>query len=139
MKQYLAVIDTNVLVSALLASLKEKDTAPLRILSYVLDAVIKPVFNNEILEEYRDVLNRPKFNFSKESVNKVIRAVETLGIYSDRVSSDEICKDPKDVVFYEVSLSTDDTYLVTGNIKDFPAKPFVVTPALMLEIIDQVH
>lgn len=35
-------------------------------------------------------------------------------------------------VFYEVALSVDDSYLVTGNTKHFPKKPFVVTPAEML-------
>ena len=38
-------------------------------------------------------------------------------------------------VFYEVALSVDDSYLVTGNTKHFPKKPFVVTPAEMLQII----
>ena len=43
---------------------------------------------------------------------------------------------PKDVVFYEVTLSKEDAYLVTGNIKHFPQKPFVVTPAEMIAIIE---
>ena len=30
---------------------------------------------------------------------------------------------------------TADAYLVTGNIKHFPAKPYVVTPRQMLDII----
>ena len=40
-------------------------------------------------------------------------------------------------VFYEVALSVDDSYLVTGNTKHFPKKPFVVTPAEMLQIIHE--
>ena len=47
--------------------------------------------------------------------------------------------DPKDVIFYEVTLDarqSDEAYLVTGNIKDFPKKPFVVTPREMLDIIE---
>jgi len=39
--------------------------------------------------------------------------------------------DPKDKVFYEIVMEkrkTEDAYLVTGNIKHFPAKPFIVTP-----------
>jgi hypothetical protein len=38
-------------------------------------------------------------------------------------------------VFFEVALSKDDAYLVTGNTKHFPKKPIVVTPAEMLEIL----
>ena len=46
--------------------------------------------------------------------------------------------DPKDSVFYEVAMEErkeEDAYLVTGNIKHFPEKPFIVTPRQMLDII----
>ena len=33
-------------------------------------------------------------------------------------------------------MSKDDAYLVTGNIKHFPDKPFVVTPREMIEILE---
>lgn len=39
------------------------------------------------------------------------------------------------IVFYEVALSHEDAFLVTGNIKHYPVTPIVVTPAEMLEII----
>ena len=44
--------------------------------------------------------------------------------------------DPKDIVFYEVAMSKEDAYLVTGNTKHFPKKPIVVTPSEMLEIME---
>ena len=46
--------------------------------------------------------------------------------------------DPKDRVFYEVVMEErkeQDAYLVTGNIKHFPAEPYIVTPRQMLDII----
>lgn len=135
MKHYYAVIDTNVLVSALLAALKDKESSPLNILHSVLDGVIIPVFNDEIITEYREVLHRPKFHFPEESIEQVLKAIRTFGIHSDRITSEDICNDPKDIVFYEVTLSVDNAYLITGNIKHFPVKPFVVTPAQMIEII----
>ena len=42
-----------------------------------------------------------------------------------------------DVIFYEVSLSVDDSYLVAGNLKHYPIKPFVVTPAQMVAILKE--
>ncbi|MCQ2072302.1 MAG: PIN domain-containing protein [Bacteroidaceae bacterium] len=42
--------------------------------------------------------------------------------------------DPKDIVFYEVALSKEGSFLVTGNIKHFPKDPIVVTPAEFLDI-----
>ena len=46
--------------------------------------------------------------------------------------------DSKDSVFYEVVMEKrkeEYAYLVTGNIKHFPEKPFIATPRQMLDII----
>ena len=55
------------------------------------------------------------------------------------VQVEEVIPDPKDVVYYEVVMEGrkehDDAYLVTGNIKHFPIKSFVVTPKEMLDIM----
>ena len=135
MKIY-AVIDTNVIVSALLS--RHHDSATVKILDYIYDRVIVPVYNNEIIEEYAAVLRRPKFNFSEETVFAVIEAIREGGIDSKRIGSNEQLPDPKDVVFYEVALANEDSFLVTGNIKHFPKKPFVVSPAEMLQIIQEM-
>ena len=50
--KFYAVIDTNVIVSALLA--KHTDPAPVQVIDQVLDGVIVPMFNDEILSEYKD-------------------------------------------------------------------------------------
>lgn len=101
----------------------------------ILDGAIVPIFNDEIIDEYREVLHSPKFQFPEEATEQVLNAIRTLGVHSDRITSEDICNDPKDVVFYEVTLSVDEAYLITGNIKHFPIKPFVVTPAQMIEIL----
>ena len=44
-----------------------------------------------------------------------------------------------DAIFYEGVMEareTTDAYLVTGNIKHFPVKPYVETPKEMLDIIN---
>ena len=60
------------------------------------------------------------------------------GIESGRVTSSDEVIDPKDVVFYEVAMSKDNSYLVTGNTKHFPAVRRVVTPNEMLEILNSL-
>ncbi len=136
MKIY-AVIDTNVIVSALLSH--HHDSATVKILDYIYDRVIVPVYNNEIIEEYEAVLRRPKFNFSEGTVCAVVEAIREGGIDSKRIGSNELLPDPKDIVFYEVALANEDSFLVTGNTKHFPKKPFVVTPAEMLQIIQEMN
>ena len=53
--------------------------------------------------------------------------------------TDGVFPDPKDLVFYEVALSKEDSFLVTGNLKHFPKKPFVVSPAEMIQIIHEMQ
>ena len=131
--KFYAVIDTNVIVSALLA--KHPDSAPVQVIEQVFDRVIVPMFNDEILSEYKEVLKRPKFLFAEDSVYDMLGAIIEAGVASERAESVEVFPDPKDVVFYEVAISRNDSYLITGNIKHFPAKSKVVTPSQMIAII----
>ena len=38
-------------------------------------------------------------------------------------------------VVYEVSLSHEDSFLVTGNLKHYPTSPRVITPAAFVDLI----
>ncbi|MBO4316018.1 MAG: putative toxin-antitoxin system toxin component, PIN family [Prevotella sp.] len=131
-----AVIDTNVLVSALFTN--NIEAATVKVLEAMLHGRIIPLYNEEIFDEYEDVLNRSKFHFSKALVDQYLEIIYERGILCERVLSSEYFPDPKDVVFYEVALSKDDSYLVTGNIKHFPKSPIVVTPAEMMQILERV-
>ncbi len=97
------------------------------------------MLSDEIIAEYRDVLHRQKFKFNPKAVKVFIEGIIDRGIFVDVGSVDEISPDPKDIVFYEVSMEgrkeNDETYLVTGNLKHFPVKSFIVTPKEMLEIV----
>lgn len=127
-----AVFDTNVIVSALLTRHPDSPTATL--LNMVMDGIITPVFNDEILKEYKEVLGRKKFGFTSNQVYSVISALAT-GINMKRVHSGLNFPDPDDAVFYEVALSKEDSYLITGNIRHFPRVCKVVSPTEMLDII----
>ena len=129
-----AIIDTNVLVSALLPS--QGITNPAVILGEIMRGRIIPVYNDEIISEYVEVLSREKFHFRQTSIKTVVNHIKRIGLKVVRTKSwEEVFPDLKDVVFYEVTLSKDDAYLVTGNTKHFPKKPFVVTPAEMVAIL----
>ena len=53
--KYFAVIDTNVLVSAML----KHQSVPGNILDMVFSGIITPVLNYDIESEYRDVISSP--------------------------------------------------------------------------------
>ena len=129
-----AVIDTNVLVSALLTS--KSDAATVLVLEALMKGQIIPLYNDEIISEYEIVLNRPTFHFSVEKVARYINAIKEKGVLASRVMSDFEYPDPDDAVFYEIALSKEDAYIVTGNLKHFPQTPIVVTPAEIMDILN---
>ena len=100
-----AVIDTNVLVSALLTS--KSDAATVQVLDAVMNGHIIPLYNEEIISEYEIVLNRPTFSFPEDMVCYYINAIKEKGILATRILSDE----------------------------HFPNTPTVVTPAQLLDIL----
>lgn len=111
---------------------------PTKVLKAVIDNKLIPLYNDEIIEEYKEVLSRKKFPFSEDLIDSVIQTILTDGLYVDRTSAiEELFPDPKDIVFYEVSLSKEGSFLVTGNLKHFPQKSFVVTPAEMVELLEK--
>lgn len=130
-----AVIDTNVLVSAAFAA--HLDSATVIVWNKITDGSIIPLYNAEIIDEYWSVLNRPKFHFTTELVDAFLDVILYKGLSLERTKTSELFTDPKDVVFYEVALSKEGSYLVTGNTKHFPKTPIVVTPAELLQILLQ--
>ncbi|MBQ3426733.1 MAG: putative toxin-antitoxin system toxin component, PIN family [Clostridia bacterium] len=134
MKHYYAVIDTNVLVSAML----KWNSVPGNIMEFAFSGTIIPVINDEIIAEYINVLSRPKFHLTGEIIEDVVGTIKNMGIYVDEEHIDIDLTDAKDRVFYEVVMEERkeaDAYLVTGNIKHFPTEPYIVTPRQMLDII----
>jgi len=133
--KYFAVIDTNVIVSALLS----ESSYPRLILTKVFSNQIVPLVNEQILFEYQDVLNRAKFNFNKEHLMLFFNKLYQVAIDLDKNVTLEQFTDYDDRVFYQILLNArniTDSYLITGNIKHFPGDPFVVTPKQMIEMID---
>lgn len=132
--KYYVVIDTNVLVSAVLKS----HSVPGSIVELAFDGPIIPILNEAIEKEYREVLSRPKFHLPEDLIEGIMSTFHKRAIYVDAEHLDIELPDPKDLVFYEVVMEErkeEEAYLVTGNIRHFPNRPFIVTPREMLDII----
>lgn len=134
--EYYAVIDTNVLLSALLS--KKEDSAAVRVLDAVFEGKIIPLYHQDILMEYNEVLHREKFHLCEKVIRTVIDAVRQYGVEVFPQPTGEVLIDMDDLVFYEVAMEKrdDDAYLVTGNQKHYPFRDFIITPAEMMAIIE---
>ena len=128
-----AVIDTNVLVSALWT--KNPNSPTRRILIALLQGQFIPLHNNEIIAEYSEVLRRHEFKFDPEQVSGIIESIRDEGLDTAHAQASETFPDPDDRVFYEVALAEPDSRLVTGDLKHYPISPIVVTPAQFCELL----
>ena len=135
--RYYAVFDTNVFVSALLT--KRPDSATAKVVDAIATGEIVPLYSREILDEYNDVLHRGKFAFSEERIFAVLRVIKSFGIEVSPSFTGEPLPDMDDIIFYDVVMEKreDDAYLITGNIKHFPARRYIVTPAEMVELLEK--
>lgn len=116
------VLDTNVLVSALLSA----SGPAARILELVLAGELMVAYEDRILAEYRQVLARPRFGFDPQDVEEILSALETTGLATLVQPSPAVLNDPTDQAFLEVALTLG-VPLVTGNLRHFPAS--VCAPA----------
>ena len=123
----LVVIDTNILVSALWS----RTGAPAKVVSMILSGEMVPCYDYRILCEYREVLQRPKFGFSKGEINSLLEWFESNGRSVLAEPLDEVFIDETDKKFYEVAKFCG-AVLVTGNLKHFPEDSLVMSSAEFL-------
>ena len=130
-----AVIDTNVFISALIT--KNSEASTVKVLEAVLKGDIVPLYHEDIIAEYDEVLHRAKFKIDDVTIQLLLDAVVKYGVEVFPQPTGEILVDMDDLIFYEVAMEkrNDDAYLVTGNQKHYPIKDFIVTPTEMIEIL----
>ncbi|MBQ9206296.1 MAG: putative toxin-antitoxin system toxin component, PIN family [Treponema sp.] len=118
----LVVVDTNILVSALWS----KNGAPAQIVAKVLQGELIPCYDWRIMDEYRAVLQRPKFKFRPDEINSLLDWFKAIGksVIVPEIKID--FTDEADKKFYEVAKFCN-AKLITGNLKHFPEENFIMS------------
>jgi len=135
----LIVLDTNVLVSALLSPFG----TPARVLDQVLSNVVQLAFDDRILAEYSEVLKRPRFGFPANDIQALLNHIQLNGRQIAAAPA-RLRKfpDPGDLPFAEVALSAPADVLVTGNVSHFRSLEWrgipVLTPAEFMDGLEQL-
>lgn len=136
-KKYIRVIlDTNVLVSALLFRGELSAFVPL----WKRGAFI-PVFSKETFAEFRSVLAYPKFRLTKDEIDRIIQ--EEVLPYFEVVACTQhvcgVCKDPHDDKFLSCAAAAHADFIVTGDQAFYQMKKFktvnIVSPAAFLKML----
>ncbi|HME45296.1 MAG TPA: putative toxin-antitoxin system toxin component, PIN family [Syntrophorhabdales bacterium] len=132
------VLDTNVLLSALI--LKGKLS---RLVDLWRSGRITPVLSRETFDEFRRVLEYPKFSLSTSEVQGILQE-EILPFFEvvervDLVSG--ICRDPEDDTFLACAASAEVAFLVSAD-KDLCSlgkfgRVRIITPEQLLAMLDE--
>jgi uncharacterized protein len=111
------VLDTNVLVSALLST-KGNEFLVLRL---ALSGEFEIGVSTPILDEYRMVLERPKFKISRSKIETLFSQLESNANLVRPAKAVEASLDESDNRFLECAETIEAGFLITGNKRHFPA------------------
>jgi putative PIN family toxin of toxin-antitoxin system len=130
-----AVLDTNILISAVLTRGK-----PFQVLRWVLDHGIL-IFSDPTFEELVARLKKPKFDryVSRERRNELLADLEAVAEWTAINGIVQACRDPDDDKFLETALVAQADCIVTGDNDLLVLDPFehirIVTAARFLEAL----
>lgn len=111
-KKYRIVLDTNILVSG--TFFPKGNEA--RLLQHVFEGNITLSSSLEILEEFREVLSRDKFELTTEELQTIFeKIVSWCGIVLSTRQATSRCRDPDDQKFLDCAVAAKADYLVTGD------------------------
>jgi putative PIN family toxin of toxin-antitoxin system len=131
------VLDTNIVISALLHPIG----APAQVFVLALGGLIQLCLTGNVYSEYEEVLSRPKFHLSEETIATALHAIREKSVWVRPTAPIRACSDPEDDRFLECAAAADAHYVVTGNLKHFPnvwAGTRVVTARWLLDSIADV-
>jgi uncharacterized protein len=106
------ILNTNVLVSALLF---KKETS--KIVGLWKSGKILPAVSKETFDEFRKVLEYPRFALSKDEIHMIIykEVLPFFEVVEIKKRVKGICKDPDDDKFLSCALSAKAKFIVSGD------------------------
>lgn len=129
-----AVIDTNVLVSAMLTPAGTSA----QLIESVRTGKLQPVLSHEIFMAYIQVLNRPRFGFDKTQAASLLEDMVALALFvRPPLQTATNLPDPDDAPFIAAARHAA-CHIITGNARHFPPETDVkiLSPA---EALARLH
>ena len=108
------IVDTNILISAVLKGKNARE-----VIQFIIDQPdFEWIVSQEILEEYREVLKRPKFKISNETRSQWLWKIDTIPQLVEVNVEIEFPRDAKDAKLLALALASQADFLMTGD-QDF--------------------
>jgi putative PIN family toxin of toxin-antitoxin system len=112
------VLDTNVLLSACLkpAGLEAQ------VVEMAISGAVEACVTSAVLDEYADVLRRDKFRAYRDRAEAILAAIEACTVRVVPLESSTAALDEDDNRFLECAAAAGSEYLITGNLRHYPAQ-----------------
>jgi putative PIN family toxin of toxin-antitoxin system len=131
------IYDTNVIVSAVL----KPGSIPASLVALAIGGHVELCCSPEILEEYTEVLKRPKFGLDRRGVERFLDDLLNSAVMVRPTRRATQALEEADNRFLECAQEAGAAYLVTGNKRHFPFPAFegtnIVSPAEFISNIIQ--
>ena len=111
------VLDTNVLLSACLKPLGLEA----QVVDQALGGIVEAYVTQAVLDEYADVLRRDKFRACRERAETILAGIERCAVHVTAGETATGASDEDDNRFLECAAAAGAVYLITGNLRHFPA------------------
>jgi len=139
MKHDRIVLDTNVLISAILFG-----GPPREALKLVISGTVDCSLSIAILDELRDVLRRPKFGFSPEQSFNVLEELHAVcDIINPMVKINVITEDHDDNKILECAVEAKSAFIVSGDRHLLDLIEFrgikILTPSAYLKMVKDLE
>ena len=104
------VLDTSTVVSGVIGGVSAE------VLDLLKERAFEAIVSEEILQEYTEVLQRPKFGFPLWVISDILDYLRTEGIWvSPQKKPKMIKEDPDDNKFLEAALEGKADYILSGD------------------------
>lgn len=128
------VIDTNVLVSAILRNRVPEAVILFMVGNDDMEWVVSP----EIMAEYREVLSRPKFVLPPEILDQWFELLERFTVTYHTELTIDSPRDQKDAEFLSCAIASGADFFITGD-RDFSQAQRLLTTTILSVIQFKTH
>ena len=128
------IIDTNLWIHFLIS----KDFSAF---DHLLNEEVVLVFSKELLEEFLEVAQRPKFQrfFSLQSVYHLLEIIQRKAIFVEVISEVVVCRDYKDNFLLALAKDAKADFILTGDNDLLVLNPFEETSIITISTFLSIY
>ena len=126
------VVDTNIIVSAAISVSRRKQSPERDLVEWIAEGKLTLLLSDDIFGEYEEVLSRfveetARPHIPRKITEEILDGLEDVATFMESTPRVSLLRDPDDAKFLDLAIVGQADYLITTNLRHFPALPWIVT------------